>query len=59
MHPSDQTRHFANDLEALIGRYRQEYEITYAQLIGVLQLQAHMLCRETVEQSEENDDDGE
>lgn len=55
--PIDQTTHFANDLEALITRYRHEYDITYAQLVGVLQLQVHLLCRETAERSDEQDDD--
>lgn len=43
--PIDQTTHFANDLEALITRYRHEYEITYAQMLGVLQIQMFLLCR--------------
>lgn len=55
--PIDQTTHFANDLEALITRYRHEYEITYAQLVGVLQIQMFLLCQETAERSDEQDDD--
>lgn len=46
MPPTDQTAHFANDLERLINRYRDEYDITYAQLVGVLHIQSHLLCRE-------------
>lgn len=42
----DQTAHFANDLERLIDRYRAEYDITYAQLVGVLHIQSHLLCLE-------------
>lgn len=57
MPPNDQTTHFANDLERLINRYRDEYDITYAQLVGVLHIQSFMLCREA-EQKIDDEEDG-
>lgn len=57
MPPNDQTTHFANDLERLINRYRDEYDITYAQLIGTLHLTMHLLCREA-EQKIDDEEDG-
>lgn len=45
---------FADDLERLINHYRIDYAITYAQLVGVLQIQSFMLCREA-EQIAEDD----
>lgn len=59
MPPNDQTTHFANDLERLINRYRDEYDITYAQLVGVLHIQSFMLCREAEERSKPEEDDDE
>ena len=44
-----------NDLERLINRYRDEYDITYAQLVGVLHIQSHLLCREAEEKTDEED----
>jgi len=57
----DQAQHFANDLEALITRYRHEYELTYSTLIGVLHLQTFMLCREAEKRAEKDaaNDNGE
>ncbi len=61
--PINQTIHFANDLEALINRYRSEYDLTYAQLVGVLHIQTHLLCREAEKKAdaaiEQDEDDGE
>lgn len=36
MNDRDQTRHFEEDLNRLIERYRQEYEITVAAIVGTL-----------------------
>jgi len=55
---TNQTVHFANDLERLINRYRSEYDITYAQLVGVLHIQSHLLCREAEERSKPEEDHG-
>jgi len=57
----DQAQHFANDLEALITRYRHEYDLTYSTMVGVLHLQTFMLCREAEKACEEDaaNDNGE
>lgn len=47
MDAKEQTEHFANDLDALVERYRSEYEITYAQVVGALQMKIHLLCAES------------
>lgn len=46
MNDQDQTQAFASDLEKLIDRYRDEFDVRYAQIVGVLHLQAHFLCSE-------------
>lgn len=36
----------ANDIDALINRYRLEYDLTYAAVVGVLQMRIWLLCNE-------------
>ena len=45
---------FANDLDNLIDRYEQEFDLTYVEVIGVLHLKTHLMCRDA-----EEDDEGE
>lgn len=61
MDQRDQARHFANDLESLIMRYRCEYDLTYTNMVGVLHIQTFMLCREAERASREDatNDEGE
>lgn len=35
---------FANDLDNLIERYEQEFDLTYVDVIGVLHLKTHLIC---------------
>ncbi len=40
---------FENELEALIHRYRHEFNMHYASVVGVLHIQAHALSCESLE----------
>lgn len=53
MSDKEQTDHFANDVDALVERYRSEYEMSYAATIGVLQMKIHLLCAEAAERGDE------
>jgi len=53
MSHNDQTNAFADDLDKLVERYRQEFEITYAQVVGCLQLKIHTLCAEAASRRDE------
>lgn len=44
-----QIDHFASDLDALVNRYRAEYELTVASVVGVLEVQKHLLIQETLD----------
>jgi hypothetical protein len=46
MDRKQQVEHFANDLNGLIERYRQEYDLTYADILAALQMRQWMLCQE-------------
>jgi hypothetical protein len=53
MDDKEQTKAFAGDLDALVERYRSEFDLTYAVVIGVLYLKAHMMAEEASETTEE------
>ena len=40
---------FENDLESLVNRYRHEFNMHYASMVGILEIQAHVLKCEAVE----------
>lgn len=57
MSEKEQIIHFANDLDALVNRYRNEYEITYASTIGVLQMKIHTLIQDAINTGEDHQND--
>jgi hypothetical protein len=46
MTEKEQIQHFADDLDRLIERSRDEYDMSYAAVVGVLQMKIHLLCDE-------------
>lgn len=46
--------HLGDELDRLIDRFRNEYDMTYAEAVGVLQMKIHALCREDEESEEES-----
>jgi len=53
MSEADQIKHFGDEIDRLVDRFRQEYEMTYAAAVGVLHIKAHLLCAESAERSDE------
>lgn len=53
MNDKEQIDAFADDIDKLVERYRQEFEITYAAVVGVLFLKAHLICNEASDRSDE------
>lgn len=49
---SQETEHFSNELDALIERFRHEYDITYAEMTGALQMKIFLLNREAEQRQE-------
>jgi hypothetical protein len=45
---------FANDLDNLIERYEQEFDLTYVEVIGVLHLKTHLLCTDAAADDDED-----
>lgn len=48
-----------NDLDRLFNRYRDEFDVSYAEIIGVLHMKMHLLCEESIDVADEEDSDGE
>lgn len=53
MDTNEQTDAFANELDALVDRFRSEFDLTYAVVVGVLHMKAHLLCVEAAKEAEE------
>jgi hypothetical protein len=53
MTEKEQTDHFADELDRLVDRFRSEYDLSYAVVVGVLQMKAWLLCSETSEREDE------
>ncbi len=53
MTEKEQTDAFADDLDKLVERYRQEFEVSYAVVIGTLQMKSWLLSQEASERSDE------
>jgi hypothetical protein len=49
----EQINQFANALDKLVDRMRDEYELSYAAIVGVLHFKAHLLCGEATERGKE------
>lgn len=54
MNDKQQTQAFADDLDKLCARYYREFDLSYAQAVGVLQMKSWLLCQEASELDEEN-----
>ena len=56
MDQSEQAAHFATELEKLVDRYRDEYDLLYPTIIGMLEIQSHMLMVEALGDDEDDSD---
>jgi len=52
----DQQQMFYNDLEGLIGRYYNEFDLSYESIIGVLTRRVVTTVMEDIEVEEEEED---
>jgi hypothetical protein len=54
MSAEEQTNQFSDELDKLVDRFRSEYELTYAQVVGVLEMKKWLLCDEARDAFEDN-----
>ena len=55
--PYEKEQMFAEELESLIARFSTDNNVTYAQLIGCLEVAKHRLIIEGFEEDEEEEDE--
>ncbi len=53
MSESEQIKHFGDEIDKLVDRFRREYDITYAAVVGTLFMKAHLICNEADEREDE------
>jgi hypothetical protein len=51
VNPRKQVKHFAIEIDNVIERFRKEYDMTFAEMIGVLQLEIHTLSAEAFKET--------
>ena len=56
MSEGEQIQAFANDLDRLVDRYRDEFELTFAAVVGTLHMKAHLLCVEKEKKGNEEEE---
>lgn len=56
MDQKEQIGRFSDDIEALIDRYRKEYDLSYAAAIGVLQIKIVLLATEALDNPDEDEE---
>jgi hypothetical protein len=54
MSDKEQIYAFGDDLDKLVERYRSEFDITYASVVGVLFMKATLMTSEASEDSDDN-----
>lgn len=59
MKESKQIEIFQNELEALIQRYAEEFDLTVASMVGVLEVKIHELIHVAINDTEDEDEEDE
>lgn len=55
--PDPQVSAFGDELDRLIDRFRDEFDISYAAIVGTLHMKAHLLCEEASALDNEEDEE--
>lgn len=53
MNQQEQTSAFCNDLDKLVDRYAKEFDLTYASVIGCLQLKIFEICQQAYDEDDD------
>jgi hypothetical protein len=54
MTDKEQTGNFAEDLDRLVDRYAKEYDMSYASVIGALQMKVFTLCTDAYDEGDQS-----
>ena len=44
---------FSDELDRMVERFRAEYDLTYGEVVGALQMKIHLLCSEAEDREDE------
>ena len=55
MDDREQIKAFADDLDNLVNRYADEFDMTYAAVVGVLCMKINIMCHESKDAEEEGE----
>lgn len=55
MNEKDQIDHLSNDLHNLIDRYKAEYELSLASVVGVLEVVKHQVIKQQLSNLDDED----
>ncbi len=53
MSESEQVRHFGDELDKLVDRFAKEHDMTYAAMVGTLQMKSYILCQQAADREDE------
>ena len=53
MSESEQLNAFADELDKLVHRFSSEFDLSYAHVVGALQMKIHLLCAEAITRKNE------
>lgn len=53
MNTQEQINHFGDEIDNLVDRFRSEYDLPYAAVVGVLQMKSHLLMQEAAGREDE------
>lgn len=54
MSEHEQIKHFGTELDALVSRFANEYDVAYASIIGTLFMKAALLTQQSADQDDED-----
>jgi hypothetical protein len=51
----EQIVHFGNEVDAVVNRFSEEYDLPSAVIVGILQMKIHLLCVDAFNREEEEE----
>ncbi len=57
MTPEEQSECFCEELDVLVNRYVEEFDLPYIDVVGALEMKKHEICAMAKEESTDDDDD--
>lgn len=59
MDSTEQVRALSDELDSLFNRYKDEFDLSFAEILGILYMKAHLVAHEAIEQQDRGENDPE